>query len=102
MEDYNKIIESLGVKFNKAKNFKILRPVTAENLYDVENTLLLVNKGEIHFGDDGAKVGNDEILFVPGGKSTSITYGSGEPDKYHFEEFINTRDRYLQTIDYNE
>ena len=102
MEDYNKIIESLGVKFNKTKNFKIQASVTAENLYDVENTLMLVNKGKLRFGEDNEKATEGEILFVPGGKSTTITYGSGEPERYHFEDFINTRDRYLQTIDYSE
>ena len=44
MEDYNKIIESLGVRFIKAKNIKILHPLTIENFYDVENTLLLPKK----------------------------------------------------------
>ena len=40
MEDYNKIIESLGVKFIKARNIRILQPITIKNFYDVENTLL--------------------------------------------------------------
>ena len=42
MEEYNKIIESLGVRFIKAKNIKVVQPVAIENFYDVENTIILV------------------------------------------------------------
>ena len=52
MEDYNKIIEALGVKFTKAKRIEVLQPVTVKNFYDVENTLILVNKGQISYGKD--------------------------------------------------
>ena len=53
MEDYNKIIESLGVRFIKAKNINIVQPVTIENFYDVENTIILVKKGQVSFGEEG-------------------------------------------------
>ena len=43
MEDYNKIIESLGVRFIKSKNIKILQPLTVENFYDVGNTIWRVH-----------------------------------------------------------
>jgi hypothetical protein len=45
MEDYNKIIESLGVRYLKSRNMKIAKPVTIKNHYDIENTIFIVNNG---------------------------------------------------------
>ncbi len=58
MEDYNKIIESLGVRYIKSKNIKIIQPITVENFYDVGNTIMLLHKGEISYGED--KTTNNE------------------------------------------
>ena len=79
MEDYNKIIESLNVRFIKSKNIRILQPVKIQNYYDVENSILILNRGEIHYGEDEDVVSDESILFIPGGKMMSITYGSGDP-----------------------
>ena len=98
MEDYNKIIESLGVRFIKAKNIKILHPLTIENFYDVENTLILPKKGEIKFGKDKETVKEGELLFIPGGKMVSITYGSGEAMRLSNDDFISNRERYFQSL----
>lgn len=76
MEDYNKIIEALGVKFRKAKRIEVLQPVTVGNFYDVENTLVLVNKGAISYGSNGDSLKEGDILFIPSGRLTSITYGT--------------------------
>ncbi len=50
MEDYNKIIESLGVKFVKARHIRILQPITIKNFYDVQNSLTILYDGEVSFG----------------------------------------------------
>ena len=97
MEDYNKIIESLGVRYIKSKNIKILQPVTVENYYDVENTIILLHKGEISHGKDKFKIKEGEILFIPGGKSLSITYGSDHPVKLNNEEFVTHKEKYFKT-----
>jgi len=102
MEDYNKIIESLGVKYNKSKTIKVIQTVTNESYYDVENTILLVNKGEIRFGKENQVVKEGDILFIPGGRSISITYGSGKPSKYSNDSASGKKDSYLQSIDYSE
>ncbi len=99
MEDYNKIIESLGVRFIKAKNIKILQPLTIDNFYDVENTIVLLNKGQIKFGKEGQVVGEKEVLFIPGGKLVSVTYGSGTPVSLSNDDFINNKEKYLQPFD---
>ncbi|GJM59569.1 MULTISPECIES: helix-turn-helix domain-containing protein [Persicobacter] len=102
MEDYNKIIESLGVRYAKAKNIKILQPLTITNYYDVENTILLLNKGEVRFGENDEAVNEGDILFIPGGHSTTITYGSGKPDVLNNDEFITRRDDFFKTFHHSE
>ncbi len=97
MEDYNKIIESLSVRYVKAKNITILNSVAVKNNYDVENTILLVNKGQVSYGPDKNVVNEGEILFMPGGKMLSITYGSGVSDALTKDDFLNVKERYFET-----
>lgn len=99
MEDYNKIIESLSVRFIKANNIRILKPVTIANFYDVENTVVLLNKGSIRFGGEGDSVKESEVLFIPGGKSVSLTYGTGSAVTLTNDDFINNKEIYFQSYD---
>ncbi|WMJ71586.1 AraC family transcriptional regulator [Cytophagaceae bacterium ABcell3] len=95
MEEYNKIIESLGVRFIKAKNINILQPVTVENFYDVGNTIMLLHKGDLAHGEDKQRVAEGDILFIPGGKMTAVTYGKINPARLTNEEMLNHRDKYF-------
>jgi AraC-like DNA-binding protein len=97
MEDYNKIIESLGVRFIKSKDIKILQSLTVENFYDVGNTIVLLHKGEISFGEDKHKVNEGDLLFIPGGRLTSITYGKNNPVKLTNEDLLNNRDKFFSS-----
>ena len=99
MEDYNKIIESLSVRFIKSKNIRILQPVKIQNYYDVENTILVLNRGQIRYGEDEDVVNGSSILFVPGGKMLSLTYGSGEPVSLSNDDFINNKELYFQSLE---
>ncbi len=99
MEDYNKIIESLSVRFIKSKNIRILQPVTIQNYYDVENTILILNRGEIKYGQDQSIVDGGDILFIPGGKMVSITYGSGDAVQLSNDDFINNKELYFQSLE---
>ena len=96
MEDYNKIIESLGVRYIKAKNIRILQPLTIENFYDVENTIILVNKGGMSFNDHTEQVSESQLLFVPGGKYVALTYGTGNAISMTNDDFISVKDKYLE------
>jgi AraC-like DNA-binding protein len=99
MEDYNKIIESLGVKFIKARNLRIVQPIKIKNYYDVENSLLILYKGEVYLGEEQTKVEEGDMLFIPGGKQVTITYGTNEKPKIvNNEEFMTHRELYM---DYN-
>lgn len=100
MEDYNKIIESLSVRFIKAKNINILEPVTIENNYDIENSLILVNSGSLKFGKEKEPCGSEEVFFVPGGRQLSITYGSTNPVSLSKDDFLNNKELYFKA--YND
>ncbi len=102
MEDYNKIIESLGIKYNKSKNIKIIQPVSNDNFYDVENSVFLVHNGELRYGAENKPVKKNEVLFVPGGKNLSISYGNTTNSKKTTEKYTTRKENYLQSIDYPE
>lgn len=98
MEDYNKIIESLGVKFIKARHIRMLQSIRIKNFYDVDNTLLVLYKGEVSFGDDDTKAEEGDMLFIPGGKMLSITYGNPDtPKVISNEEFMTYRETYFES-----
>lgn len=97
MEDYNKIIESLGVRFIKAKNINILKPVTIENNYDIENSLVLVNSGTLRFGKEKEACTSGEVFFVPGGRQVSISYGTLNPVSLSKDDFLSNKELYFQS-----
>ncbi len=98
MEDYNKIIESLGVKFGKARHINILQPITIKNFYDVENTLLVLYNGDVRIEGVDEKIDVGDILFIPGGKATTLSYGVGEPKPISYEEFMTRRENYFEAM----
>ncbi len=97
MEDYNKIIESLSIRFLKVKHFRMIEPVHVDNYYDVENIIIYLRKGEMKFGD-GETLKSGEALFVPGGKNAGVTFGSGSAQKVHNDDFLNNREKYWQPV----
>jgi AraC-like DNA-binding protein len=99
MEDYNKIIESLGVRFIKAKKINVVQPVAIENFYDVENTVILVTAGVVGYGKAGKEVfaKEGEVLFVPGGKNVRLTYGGSANISLSNDEFISRKELYIRT-----
>jgi hypothetical protein len=57
MENFNRIIESLSVRYIKARNLVLLKPLEIENYFDVENTIIYLNKGDVIFNYVIAKEG---------------------------------------------
>lgn len=98
MEDYNKIIESLGVKFAKARHIHIYQSITIKNFYDVENTLLVLYNGDVRLAGIEQEIEVGDMLFIPGGKAATITYGSGESKPISFEEFMTRREKYMEQM----
>ncbi|WP_421763305.1 helix-turn-helix domain-containing protein [Ekhidna sp.] len=97
MEDYNKIIESLEIRYIKAKNINILKPVTIDNNYEVENYLILVTGGEIKFGKEKERASAGDVIFVPGGRPISMSYGTGTPTILSKDDFLTNKDQFLKS-----
>ena len=97
MEDYNQIIESLSVRYIRAQNINVLKPITIENNYEVENTLLVVNKGQVKYGKQKEVAEEGDVLFAPGGKMVSMTYGMGDAESISQEDFLGNKEAYFDS-----
>ena len=97
MEDYNKVIESLGVRYIKAKNLVLQQPFTVRNSYDVGNNLILLHKGRISFGDEEQVVEEGEMLFIPGGRATKVTYGETSVKSITNDDLITNKDKFFHS-----
>jgi AraC-like DNA-binding protein len=78
MEDFNKIIESLGVKIVEAKNLEILQSVKVEQYYDDANTIIYCNSNDVYFGDDAQVLKKGDVLFIPSRCKTLVRFGKAE------------------------
>lgn len=97
MEDYNKVIESLGVRYIKAKNLVLQQPFTVRNSYDVGNNLILLHKGRISFGDEDQLVEEGEMLFIPGGRATKVSYGEPSSKSITNDDLITNKDKFFHS-----
>lgn len=97
LEDYNKVIESLGIKYIKVNNIKLVKPLKITDYFDTENTILVLKKGEIRFGDNNQLLKPGQSLFIPGGSTTSITYGHGDVTNLTNNEIASRESEFFQT-----
>lgn len=103
MDYYNKVIESVHVRFLKGSNFKVDKLVTVTNYVESENTLILLHHGTIKFGEDQELVNESEVLFLPKGQKTPITFGSGtKKNEQDMEHFLDNKRKYLQSLSIKE
>ncbi|KEO72102.1 helix-turn-helix domain-containing protein [Anditalea andensis] len=103
MEYYNKVIESIGVRFLKGNNYKIERPVTVTDFTDTENTIILLHQGSLRYDEEQEAVNEGEILFIPAGRSTKISFGTmAKKNEITYESFNDNKKKYLQTISFKE
>ncbi|MBC6612339.1 AraC family transcriptional regulator [Hymenobacter aerilatus] len=97
MEDYNKVIESLGVRYIKAKNLVLQQPFTVRNSYDMGNNLILLHKGRIAFGDEEQVIEEGEMLFIPGGRATRVSYGQSGGKLISNDDLITNKDKFFHS-----
>lgn len=103
MDYYNKVIESVHVRFLKGNNFKVDKLVTVTNYEESENTLILLHHGSIKFGEDQELVNEGEVLFLPKGQKTQITFGTGsKKNEQDMEHFLENKRKYLQSLSIKE
>src|SRR5690606_37726238 len=99
MEYYNKVIESVGARFNKGNNNKVERPVSITEYTEVENTIILLHHGSLSFAEGQEAVNEGEILFSPAGRSCKISFGTvSKRNETSNENFIENKKKYLQTV----
>lgn len=103
MEYYNKVIESVHVRFLKGNNFKIEKPVTVMNYVESENSLILLHHGTLKIGEDQELVNEGEVLFIPKGQKTQLTFGTGtKKNELDMEQFADSKRKYLQSLSIKE
>jgi AraC-like DNA-binding protein len=90
MDDFTKIIDSLKIQYGRCRNVKIIKPFRLENVRDIENTLVLVNKGAIRQDLTDDIVESGEMIFIPAKSYVSLTYGVlSKPVNLTYEQFLN-------------
>ncbi|MCH7407876.1 AraC family transcriptional regulator [Belliella sp. DSM 111904] len=103
MEFYNKVIESVGVRFLKGNNYKITKPANIADYSDTENTVILLHQGVLKYSDESEGVNEGEMLFIPAGRRTNVTFGSiTKKSEMSNEEFLDNKRKFLQTISFRE
>jgi len=103
MEFYNKVIESVGVRFLKGNNYKVEKPVSITEYSDTENSIILLHQGTMKFSDDQELINEGEILFIPAGRNTVLTLGAGsKKNEIPYESYLDNKRKYLQTISFKE
>ncbi|MFD2036428.1 helix-turn-helix domain-containing protein [Belliella marina] len=103
MEYYNKVIESVGVRFLKGNNYKIDKSVSVSDYNDTENTVILLHQGSLKFSDDGEGVNEGEILFIPAGRKSNVSFGNvTKKSDLTNETFLDNKRKYLQTISFKD
>ncbi len=103
MEYYNKVIESVGVRFTKGSNYKVTRPVTITDYTDMENTVILLHHGSLSFDEGHELVNEGEILFIPASRPASISFGTvSKRNEVTNEQFVENKKKYLQTVSFKD
>lgn len=103
MEYYNKVIESVNVRFLRGSNSRVEKPITITDYTETDNTMILLHHGTLKFGDDQEVLNEGEVLFLPAEKSTKLTLGSSPKKKeISKEKFLESKKKYLQSISFRD
>ncbi|MBN3520894.1 helix-turn-helix transcriptional regulator [Algoriphagus lutimaris] len=103
MEYYNKVIESINVRFLRGNNYRVEKPATIVNYEEPDNTLVLLHHGTLKFGEDQELVNEGEVLFLPGGQKTVLTIGgSAKKSEINLDQFTESKKKHLQSLSFRE
>ena len=94
MEDYDKIIESLGIHYISISKRNLKVPICVTSYHDLNNTMCFLDEGEINYGEDGIALNPSDILFIPAGKSVDLEFGASSEAISH-DEFSNNIGNYF-------
>lgn len=103
MEYYNKLIESVSVRFLRGANSRVEKPITVSDYTEIDNAIILLHHGSLKFGDDQEVVNEGEALFLPAGKKVKLTFGSSAKKfEINRENFLDNKKKYLQSLSFKE
>lgn len=99
--DYERILASLNVRRNHVKHVNIIKSVRVTDYKNVDNKLIVINKGQISWDKGGDKVTMHEgnMFFLPELSPLAITYGVNQPTTIDNNQFTNYQEQYLDIID---
>lgn len=76
-EDFNKIIESLGVRLVKCNNVVVYQSFSIEDFEENENVLILLRRGNLSYGDKKLEeVKEGHTLMIPSNFVQKVNFGS--------------------------
>jgi len=103
MEYYNKIIESVNVRFIRGNNYRIEKPFTVKDFKEADNTLVLLHHGTLKYGDDQELLNEGEVLFLPADRKTKLTLGSSlKKIELSNQLFKENKKKYLQNLSFKD
>ncbi len=104
MEDYNKIIESLGIKYVKSNNVKVTNPFTIKDFRDTENIIIILKKGFVRFGKNRDLLKEGHALFIPANRVSTLHFGevSEKTTQLSMDEFGFKQAEYFRTTNLDE
>ncbi|MCE7056016.1 AraC family transcriptional regulator [Algoriphagus sp. AGSA1] len=103
MEYYNKVIESVNVRFIRGNNFRVEKPASVTDYSESDNTLILLHHGTLKFGEDQELLNEGEVLFLPAEQKTKLTLGGGaKKGEISKDKFQENKKKYLQSISFRE
>jgi AraC-like DNA-binding protein len=103
MEYYNKVIESVNVRFIRGNNFRLEKPFTVKDYKETDNTLILLHHGTLKFGEDQELLNEGEVLFLPAERKTKLTLGNSlKKSDLSNQQFKENKKKYLQSISFKD
>jgi AraC family transcriptional regulator, activator of mtrCDE len=97
MEDFNKIIESINVRYEQAGRAYVLQPFVLPDYHVLENFLVMVESGEYAVGKEATPLSKGDILFIPAGKEVHVTHGgaAAKSTTVSHEKFSDKTNTYI-------
>ncbi|MDG1277101.1 MAG: AraC family transcriptional regulator [Algoriphagus sp.] len=103
MEYYNKVIESVNVRFIRGNNYRLEKHFSVKDYREAENTLILLHHGTLKFGEDQELLNEGEVLFLPADQKTKLTIGnSAKKTELNNSQFKESKKKYLQSLSFKD
>ncbi len=94
-ENYNKVIESLSIRFIACRNVDVIDNLQVDDFQEPENLLIFLKKGKLSIDDHEVKEG--QAVLIPDSKPTKINFGDlASPTVMNLEEFRFKRNEFFR------